>query len=155
MNADYEYMSTITEGMSIVKKVNKYGFINNKGELIINYIYDDAQNFKNGLAYVVLNDKWGFIDKTGKVVISISYPLIKSKNAFDSELIGVTEFSNDRILFQNDGKYGYIDNSSKIIIEPKYYSGEMFLHGFAMVSDKNGNYFYINKSGKEFREIPK
>lgn len=44
----------------------KYGFINNKNEVKIPFIFDDALNFENGIAHVTLNGEKGSIDKEGK-----------------------------------------------------------------------------------------
>lgn len=52
---------------------NKWGFISDKAELLIPFIYDEAHNFNEGLAAVRTNNKWGFIDTDGKMVIAPSY----------------------------------------------------------------------------------
>ena len=59
------------EGMACVKKNGKYGFINKKGKLVVNAIYDNAFSYENGLAYVAKGSNAYFIDKTGKKVITI------------------------------------------------------------------------------------
>ena len=45
-----------------------YGYIDNKGTIIINPQFDEACPFSEGLASVEIGDKWGYIDKTGKYV---------------------------------------------------------------------------------------
>lgn len=58
------------------KKNGKYGYINEKGEVIIDYIYDDAtEQNKFGYVAVQKNGKWGSIDKSGKEVIEPKYKL--------------------------------------------------------------------------------
>ena len=57
--------------MSCVKINGKYGFINKKGKLVVNAIYDNAFSYENGLAYVAKGSNAYFIDKTGKKVIKI------------------------------------------------------------------------------------
>lgn len=53
---------------------------------------------------------------------------------------------------QKGGKYGYIDNTGKMVIEPIYYSATRFSDGLAMVVvEKSPNRFlvgYIDKTGK-------
>lgn len=59
----------IVNGFITVQKNGKYTFQTAKtGELISDYIYDDAKYFMDGYAPVKKNGKWGFIDETGKEV---------------------------------------------------------------------------------------
>lgn len=51
----------------------KWGYFDERGELIIDFIYDDAKSFKDGYAKVKFNNKWGVINRKGQVVIPIKY----------------------------------------------------------------------------------
>lgn len=54
----------------------KYGYVNKKGEKVVDYIYDDAtEQNKFGYAGVQKDGVWGSIDKDGKVVIEPKYTL--------------------------------------------------------------------------------
>lgn len=58
------------------KKNGKYGFVDSKGEVVVDYIYDDAtEQNKFGFAAVQKNGKWGSIDSEGTVVIKPTYTL--------------------------------------------------------------------------------
>lgn len=58
------------------KKEGKYGFINSKGEVVVDYIYDDAtEQNKFGYSAVQKNGKWGAIDRKGQVVVEPIYEL--------------------------------------------------------------------------------
>jgi len=46
-----------------VKKNNKYGFINRKGQVIIDFQYEDAHFFCEGLAGVKKTINGGFLTK--------------------------------------------------------------------------------------------
>src|SRR5215475_915030 len=61
------------EGLAVVNKNNKFGFINKTGEVIIPPQYDGAGGFSDGLSVVDINGKAIYIDKTGKQVISQGY----------------------------------------------------------------------------------
>ena len=75
----------------------KWGFINRKGEIVVDYIYNDAEIFSNdGLAPVKIED-WGFINETGKLVIPANYG------------ITVVGFS----MFRYDEK-GFIDGIARV-----------------------------------------
>jgi hypothetical protein len=47
----------------------KWGFIDNKGRLVIAARFTSADNFRNGLARVRQDNYHGYIDKSGKWVI--------------------------------------------------------------------------------------
>ena len=49
-----------------IKKDGKYGYINEKGEVVIQPKYEFANQFYDGLASVKIEGKKGFIDKGGK-----------------------------------------------------------------------------------------
>ena len=57
-------------------KNGKYGYVNSEGEVIIDYIYDDATE-QNSFGFVAVQKggKWGSIDSEGKVVIEPKYKL--------------------------------------------------------------------------------
>lgn len=57
------------KGYAAVCKDGKWGFINEDGELVLDYAYDDAQSFQNGFAAVCTDGKWGYIDEEGNLVI--------------------------------------------------------------------------------------
>ncbi|BDX38815.1 hypothetical protein CYCD_21700 [Tenuifilaceae bacterium CYCD] len=83
----------------------KWGFIDEKGNITIDFQYDRAFNFaSNGLAMVSKNSKCGFIDKTGKIIIDFQF--------FDAK-----NFENGLAPVMNDkGYWGYIDETGKLAI---------------------------------------
>ena len=64
---DYEY--PFVEGMALVEKNGKYGFIDSTEKAIIPLEYDFAWQFYNGWAMVKKDNKYGFINKKGEMVI--------------------------------------------------------------------------------------
>jgi hypothetical protein len=60
----------------VSKQNGKYGFIDKDGNVVVDYIYDEAMEQNEfGFSAVKLNGLWGSIDKDGKVVISPKYNL--------------------------------------------------------------------------------
>ena len=58
------------------KKNGKYGFVDIAGNVVVDYIYDDATEQNNlGFAAVNKDGKWGSIDKNGNVVATIENDL--------------------------------------------------------------------------------
>lgn len=146
----------------------KYGYVNNKGDMIIPPIYDYAGPFTEGLAHVLINGQYGFIDKTGKIVIKPEY---EAASVFSDSLAAVRingkygyinktgamiispvfdrtwqfKYGRARVLVNN--KYGFIDKTGKYIIEPVYEHAYDFSEGAAAVKVK-GKYGFINSAGR-------
>jgi len=74
---DYEPLKSkrnfLSEGLIIYKIDKKYGFLNLKGKVIIEAIYDEVVSFNEGLAKVKLNNKYGYINTKGQIIIPIEY----------------------------------------------------------------------------------
>lgn len=65
-----------TNTLFLSKQDGKYGFVNSKGEVVVDYIYDDAtEQNEAGYAAVKKDGKWGSIDINGNVVIEPTYNL--------------------------------------------------------------------------------
>ena len=60
----------------ITKNNGKYGFINKKGNTVVEAIYDDAtEQNEYGFSAIKKDGKWGAIDQFGKVVVEPTYVL--------------------------------------------------------------------------------
>ncbi|WDV46326.1 WG repeat-containing protein [Clostridiaceae bacterium M8S5] len=57
-------------GLEPVGKGGKYGYINIKGEQVIDFRFEDAGVFHSGLASVKKNGMWGYVDKKGNIIIT-------------------------------------------------------------------------------------
>jgi len=112
---------------------NKFGFVDNLGNVIIGYQFDYAWEFVEGFAVVENNKKRGYIDKTGKIVIDCQFDY-----AYD--------FYQGLAAVQKKEKYGYIDKNGKIVIDYQFDSAGEFISGIACVKNSN-KYGYIDKTG--------
>lgn len=75
------------------KKDGKYGFVDEKGNVVVDYIYDDAtEQNQYGFAGVKKNGLWGSIDKDGKIVIEPKYNL---ENNLQINFIGKWHLGQD------------------------------------------------------------
>ncbi len=150
--------------------VNKWGFIDSTGHLVIDAIYDDVGPFSGGLAAVNYKGFWGYIDRTGKAVIQPRYrsawAFHESKarvkpfdqpDQFITALVdvissdnwsAVDDFSEGLARVQSGNTFGYIDTSGKMILPPAYIGGGSFHQGLAVVSneEKTG---MINRKGEQ------
>ena len=75
-----------TNTLFLSKKDGKYGFVNKDGQVIVNYIYDDATE-ENIYGYIAVkkDGKWGVIDYNGNVVLE---PSLELKNNVKIDFIG-------------------------------------------------------------------
>ena len=105
---------------------SKYGFINERGELVVDTKYDLAYNFENGISLVERNSKIGFIDKEGNIVIDFIYDGYKEITDVHNDILNekgygskmnarfMTEEGN--IIVKSNTGWGYIDANGKEII---------------------------------------
>lgn len=63
------------EGFAVIKnfELNKFGFIDSTGKIVIDFLYDYAESFNEKMAAVKIEQKWGFIDIKGNMVIAPKY----------------------------------------------------------------------------------
>lgn len=85
----------------------KWGFINKKGNIVINPSFDDVSEFNEGLAAAKVGDKWGFIDKNGAVVIKPEYDAVTD---FKDGICKVSYIQKSIVY-----KYAYINKDNQFI----------------------------------------
>ena len=119
-----------TDGLFAIKEKSKWGFMNQKGEYIVNPKYDDCESYKYGYAKVKMGTKWGIIDKSGTEIIEPKYENIVSGE-------------NGIFVFYNTG-WGAMDKTGKVIVEPTLNTITSFEKDRAL--GKLGKSFIIVKS---------
>lgn len=79
---NYTYQSAYSETeFQLLKKNDKWGYIDKDKNVIIDFSFDDAFPFSEGLACVLIEGKKGFINRYGEVVIN---PIYDSATFFES-----------------------------------------------------------------------
>ncbi len=132
---DYDEVRNFQEGLAVVSKNKKYGFINKNGKEVIPRIYDDVFDFSEGLAPVLKNEKYGFIDKHGQEVIPCIYD-------------DVLNFSEGLAAVLKNEKWGFINKQGQEIVPCIYDRARSFQEGRVAVM-KNNRWSFLNKEGKE------
>ena len=143
----------------IIKKVNgKYGFVNEKGKIVIPCKYDEVYDFSEGLAAVRKGDYWGFwgfINSKGEEVIPCKYDNAKPfKNGYAAVEQLEYEDGEPILSVEPDPHWGVIDKNGKVIIPFNYdfhygFDDEPFFSdGIAIMSDSTEKKGYINLDGK-------
>lgn len=122
----------------------KWGYMNNKKEIVIECKFEKADDFNESFAIVEgrVPDKGehatealiGFIDEKGMMITDFKY---------DRAL----PFLDGMALVMKGAKYGYIDKTGKEVIPLQYEDGAMFSEGLAAVK-VNGKNGFVNKQGE-------
>jgi len=150
---------SFSDGLAAVSiNNNKYGYIDRSGEIVIDCEYDYADSFSDGLALVKKHtskyeEDIMFINKKGKVQFKVP-----------ESISIIRKFSEGLALVEVDKKWGFIDKTGKIVIEPAFVNAESFSEGLAKVClsyrlDKNNiityiQWGYINTTGEVVIELP-
>ena len=86
-DSDAEYNTRFSEGIVLVRKDDKYLFIDNSGNYLNSNYYEAASPFLNGIAKVNKNNKIGYIDRNGNQIINFLYDSGSSFNIFNKYAI--------------------------------------------------------------------
>lgn len=144
---DYRGKATTLSALSMDKQVaivrigpedkGLWGIIDNKtGAVIVEPKYNEMSDIKNyGIACVKLGDKYGYIDWTGKGITPIKYdkPSFNIDDALPDQRLPICVREGGQFVKNDEGetcikeqKFGYIDETGKEIITPKYSYGKDF-----------------------------
>lgn len=115
---DVEFVSPYYDGLAKVEVIGEngkllYGFINKKGEYVVNPIYEYAGNFSDGMAAISGEGKEGYINTSGKIIINDT-TFSREGSFYDGHaFVGIRE--KDYSL-----TYGVIDRTGKYLINPQF-----------------------------------
>lgn len=174
--------------IGVISNPGKWGYIDKTGKLVIPLKFTHAENFSEGLAAVTDGDRGGFIDHTGKILFEVPLDVTLG---FHEGVVGVLlrgslayfdragkkiptpvdygpksySFSDGLVPISKGGKWGFMDQTGKLVIEATFEDAENFSEGLAPVkvrgevvwcpADASGNrsgatmmYGYIDKTGQ-------
>lgn len=94
---------------------DKYGYKNDKGEVVIAPKYDLAYNLDEGMAAIKMDGKYGYVNKSGKEIIAPKYD-------------NTWKFIGGFAAVKLGGKIGFIDLTGKEVTPPIYEEGYNY-HG--------------------------
>ena len=157
----YDTVTDFFEGLALVSKDERYGFINIKGETIIPLKYKNARTFDEGMAFVVDVETYlaGFINKNGETVIPFEYIDVSSFSeglAFATKLKDGKKRTQDYVP-ESDKNSFYIDRKGNVKISGKFDKGVSFINKSAVVKKSktstfmgggNDKYKYIDTNGE-------
>jgi hypothetical protein len=140
----FQWGSSFSDGLAPVKLNQKCGYINRTGTIVLQPPFTAGEkdcatvwgDFSEGLSRWKIGKKYGFIDRTGEIVIEPKFDL-------------ADHFSEGLAIVRISKKWGYINRTGKMVIElNRKFHGEDFHHGLAFGRTEDGDYGYIDKSGK-------
>ncbi|MDX2305789.1 MAG: WG repeat-containing protein [Microscillaceae bacterium] len=133
--------------LAAVRSGEKWGFINNKGTVVVNPKYDFVEDFtKDGFASVGISgdpfELWGFVNHLGKEIIAPKYNGVSDfKEGFASvALIDTSNFEAPTL--------GFVDKTGNLSIPIKFHQAHDFNDGMAAVSNEQGKWGFINTKGQ-------
>lgn len=126
----------LSEGLFKIKKEStRFGFVNNKGNIVVDVSYSNVKSWsENRFLVQGKNGKWGFVNELGKFVIQPIFDDAKS-------------FSEGFAAVKRKGKWGYINTEGTYTIKAAFEAAEFFSEGKAAVKTK-GRYGYVDTDGK-------
>ena len=149
-----DYGGSEKGGMYLINQNNKYGFINEKGNIKIKADLLYAREFSDGLAAVKLNNlikQECFIYDSGEVAFNIDIDktgdfyegmaLIKNMIPPPNHLLTLAD------PYYGILKIGFINKDGKVIVKPKFKRAENFSNGLAAVMSDESKWGFINKDG--------
>lgn len=118
-----------------IPPIDKWGFIDTDGKIVIEAVFDDVRDFKNGLAAVNFEGKWGFIDHFGNKVIDFKY---RSVNDF-SEGLAIVQDMDKNIFYINEKGHKMLECPFDECFDFKGLYAKMVIDDRVGLRDRSGN----------------
>ncbi len=123
------------EGFIVKEENGKYGIVNFSNQVILEAKYDEITKVYGNDVYVVKQQKQPIlVRKNGEEVLSKGFDEIKQ----------ILKDTENGIIFEKDGKYGVMNLTGEITIQPNYEDIKEAKSGIFMVK-QNGKYGIIDK----------
>lgn len=119
----------------------KYGYIDTRGQSLIEPVFDRAYPLQDDRAVVQVNGKWGVIDATGRFLLEARYDRMDPRPASNGTFtVGVKAEGGGM-------KYGHVDHSGQPLYPPVFDAARPFTEDLAAVA-VNGRWGYIDRTGR-------
>ena len=132
--------SIVSQELYRIHVNEKFGFINEKGKLVIEPQFDNAfLVFSDSVCYAEIGEKHGLINTKGEFILDLSSD-INCVYMYDKKL-------QVAIFLANNGRMGLINTSGDIILPAIYKVITYDVYGY-IVEDTLGNMGYVNSNGE-------
>ena len=132
-----------SDGLARIFKDDKYGFINTKGEVVIQPKFEFAGEFEKGKAIVRVDGKSTFIDKKGNFILGRNYESIFEEKGY----------YRVRTMEGGEEEWGLLNQEGQEIIKPQpLYIAGGYCEGKVKVMDGSQLFGFIDyKNGRVIR----
>ena len=166
---------SFADNLALVQMQDGYYFLNNHGTVALGP-YEEASCFYGGIAAVKKDGSWKLINKSGAAICEETFTDVlinedhfcscggvvfaSTGNGYDmygsdGAKIAASAFEDADPFFIDDyaavkkgGKWGFVDKTGKIIIEPSFSGAKSFGHGIGAVCNESGKWGFITSSGR-------
>lgn len=171
---DRDLSGFFSEGLAAVQLDKKWGYIDRIGNFVIQPQFMEADSFHDGVAVVSVPYRGtGLINKAGEFIIEPKYyeihnysgPIMVVESKDYGRTVAVAyadkfgriltpwfengvDFAEGRAMVEVNGKFGFIDDTGKLVIPPIYDSVGRAFHGGVVRAKLDGREGYIDKAGK-------
>lgn len=151
LSETYDSFGNLVEGLMLVEESGYYGYVDERGDLVIPTMFVSATDFYNNRAVVSPtkeDGKNGVIDREGNYILEPKYGNIEILDEFILTRGSISQYlsSDDSyLLFDLDGKEIISDYSSEILIgdnnriTAKIYDKENMNYRYSTIFDYEGN----------------
>lgn len=143
--SDYEEISDDFCDYIIVKKDNKYGFIDLTGKGVIDCLYDRVYPMRENKAVVVINNQYKIIDNENNVLYE-----------FSDNLYSESYFSCDKLLITDGFKFKYLTfKDNEFTTSSTWYDNAApYVNDYAVIGKRDEEIIYVvNDEGEITGEI--
>jgi hypothetical protein len=176
ISPQYDYLGVMlfSEGLAAVKVGGKWGYIDKTGKMVIAPQFSEAGYFEGGLAVVRPSGKAGAVNREGEMVIEPVFDdlflaegapamgLVYENNYTTSRCVfvdesgklitpwfdGAWEFQEGIAQVRVDGKFGFIDTTGKMVIEPYFSHASRHCQNGLVFVERDGKRGFRDKEGR-------
>lgn len=135
----WESLSPMKNGRITARMNGKWGFLDEKGKVVISLIYDFVQMFSEKYAFTVYNNQTVCINTDGEIVFNLS--------SVNSEYSALPFSEGHAIVYDHrKAKYGAVDYEGKIVL-PMVYQYLSSCKSGLFVACYDGKTKYIDRNG--------
>jgi len=142
-----DQLTYLSYGLIPIRKGDKWGYIDARGQEVVPPTYDYAGALENGLGHVELDGKCGFVDATGKEVLAPIY------DAIYTPVVGnrLVTYSDGLALARRGETWVYLDEAFREVFTHEGPSSGPFSEGLARVQlpgDPSQPMGFMDKTGE-------